>query len=83
MLFDLSIRGHHPSYIRHLIEYWQIHKLPKNLEIVVSCRFLDEHQDVVELSQGDHHQDIRFVPLTQAEEEHLHSRKSKFNRLSR
>ncbi|MDC0836424.1 glycosyltransferase family 4 protein [Limnospira maxima] len=83
MLFDLSIRGHHPSYIRHLIEYWQIHKIPKNLEIVVSCRFMNEHQDVVELSQGDHHQDIRFVPITQAEEEHLNSRKSKLKRLSR
>lgn len=83
MLFDLSIRGHHPSYIRHLIEYWQIHKIPKNLQIVVSPRFMEEHHDVVKLSQGENHQDIHFVAITEEEEQNFNSRKSRLKRLTR
>jgi glycosyltransferase involved in cell wall biosynthesis len=50
MLFDLSIYGHHPSYIQYLIAHWRDRQLPGRLEIVVSPPFSSEHADVVEFA---------------------------------
>jgi glycosyltransferase involved in cell wall biosynthesis len=76
MLFDLSIRGHHPSYIQHLIKYWQDKQLSGQLDIVVSPKFFKEHADVVALSS----ENVKFTAITNEEEVNLNSRKSKVTR---
>ena len=83
MLFDLSVRGHHPSYIQHLIDYWCKQTLPGCLQIVVSSRFQAEHGDVVEfgLTQGKGR--VKFTAITPQEEAALGSRKSKVKRTLR
>jgi glycosyltransferase involved in cell wall biosynthesis len=76
MLFDLSVRGHHPSYIQHLIKYWQDKKMSGQLDIVVSPKFFKEHADVVTLSS----ENVKFMAITDEEEANLNSRKSKIKR---
>lgn len=83
MLFDLSVKGHHPNYIQHLIKYWHKQKLSGNLYIVVSPKFLQEHADVVESADSGNQKNIQFVPITSEEEANLNSRKSRFKRAFR
>mgnify|MGYP006273905543 CR=1 FL=1 len=83
LIFDLSVRGHHPGYIQHLIEYWQSHKIPKMLNIVVSPQFLKEHSDVVKFAQSGEREDIDFIPITTEEAQSLNSYQSKFKRVLR
>jgi hypothetical protein len=45
ILFDLATGGHHPSYIRHLVNYWCDEKLPFNLDVVVSPKFIESITD--------------------------------------
>ena len=80
MLFDLSIYGHHPSYIQHLIEYWCKKELLGSLDIVVSPKFIQEHHDVVELASKRNQTNINFVAITRAEEAALKSRKTGLSR---
>jgi glycosyltransferase involved in cell wall biosynthesis len=80
ILFDLSIRGHHPNYIQHLIKYWLAQNLSGVLYIVVSPRFLHEHAEVVELAQSYSTNKIEFVAITIEEEAALRLRKSKLAR---
>ncbi len=83
MLFDPSIRGHHPNYIQYLIKYWHEHKLSGYLEIVVSPRFLQEHDDVVNLALSYNQENINFIAITLEEEAILNSRKSPLKRVLR
>ncbi|NJP17917.1 MAG: glycosyltransferase [Hydrococcus sp. CRU_1_1] len=92
MLFDLSVRGHHPIYIRHLIKYWRDcphssakgdRDLSGQLDIVVSPRFLVEHSDVVDFARSYDRDNIKFITITPAEEASLNSRKSRFKRVYR
>ena len=79
MLFDLSIFGHHPSYIQHFINYWITQKSPGSLDIVVSPKFLQEHSDVVKLATFNQ-DEINFIAITQSEEATLKPRNSGINR---
>lgn len=79
MLFDLSIFGHHPSYIQHFINYWTTQSSPGSLDIVVSPKFLQEHSDVVKLAAFNQ-EEINFIAITQEEEANLKSRNSGINR---
>ncbi len=83
MLFDLSIKGHHPTYIQHLIEYWNQRSLPGHLDIVVSPRFLTEHADVVALASHSSQDKVQFSAITLEEETRLGSRKASFDRFFR
>lgn len=83
LLFDLSVRGHHPNYIKHLIKYWQTHKLSGQLYIVVSPKFLKEHTEVVDLACKYDCSNINFVAISPEEEAALDSRKSHFKRAFR
>ena len=76
MLFDLSVKGHHPGYIQHLIKYWQKRNFNGHLDIVVSPAFFKEHSDVVNLQSGN----VSFTAITSEEEAMLSSRKSKIKR---
>lgn len=78
MFFDLSVRGHHPNYIRHLVQYWLNQDLPGTLDIVVSSKFFREHSDVVALANYSKDNRVRFISLTLAEESKLKPRKKSF-----
>ncbi|NJL56495.1 hypothetical protein HC928_15975 [bacterium] len=81
MLFDLSVRGHHPSYIQHLIRYWSVWNMQGSLDIVVSPKFLEEHGDVV--ASADDLDTVQFVAISKAEDDLLKSRKSRWKRALR
>ncbi|MGL5082242.1 MAG: glycosyltransferase [Microcoleaceae cyanobacterium] len=83
MLFDLSVRGHHASYIQHLIQYWDEHHIPGLLKIVVTPRFLKEHTDVVNWASHLSRPGLEFIPISLDEETALNSRKSRFKRAFR
>lgn len=68
MLFDLSINGHHPIYIQHLIQWWGKHQLPFDLDIVVSPRFIQHHSDVIDLATKYNHCSVQFIPISEQEE---------------
>jgi glycosyltransferase involved in cell wall biosynthesis len=74
MLFDLSINGHHPIYIKHLIQWWGKHQLPIDLDIVVSPKFIKHHTDVIELATKYNHCSIQFIPILEQEENDFKSR---------
>lgn len=80
LVFDLSIRGHHPNYIRHLIRYWHTQTHFQILSIVVSPRFLTEHADVVEFAEQQSNPNIRFIAITHPQESALKSRKKPIDR---
>jgi glycosyltransferase involved in cell wall biosynthesis len=68
MMFDLSINGHHPVYIQHLIHYWGTLQFPISIDIVVSSKFTQNHSDVADLVSKYNHCSIRFVPISAEEE---------------
>ncbi|PAX53162.1 glycosyltransferase [Brunnivagina elsteri] len=76
LLFDLITGGHHPSYIRHLIEYWCHQKLSGILDIVVSPQFLELHQDVINISLELGENRVKFIPISLEELSLLESQKS-------
>jgi glycosyltransferase involved in cell wall biosynthesis len=84
MLFDLSIRGHHPNYIQQLVEYWNTNCVSGRLEVVVSPKFLEEHSDVVDLANHlERREEIRFTAISSQEEAGLKPRNSFINRTQR
>jgi len=83
ILFDLSVKGHHPSYIRYLIQYWQKENLTGTLNIVVSPQFIQEHADVVGLADFSGHSQIKFIAITEKEAASLKTKKSPYNRILR
>lgn len=74
MLFDLSIYGHHPSYIQYLLEYWENHQVAEKLSILVSPKFLVEHFDVVDYAKRNVKHSIQFIAITPDEEATLVTR---------
>lgn len=83
MLFDLSIHGHHPAYIQHIVQYWHLHQISETLNIVVSPQFLDHHADVVEFAMKPGVENIRFVAIDPQAEDQLKPRKSSWDRMVR
>ncbi|MEN8444231.1 MAG: glycosyltransferase family 4 protein [Cyanobacteria bacterium J06555_13] len=80
MLFDLSIYGHHPGYIRYLLTYWHQQSFSGEIVVLVSPRFLVAHSDVVTLAKQLDSQRITFKAITQAEENSFRPRNSGLNR---
>lgn len=80
MLFDLSIYGHHPSYIKYLLQYWHQQERPGQLVVLVSPRFLEAHCDVVELAQRLDAENIQFHSIAASEERALKSRSTSVGR---
>lgn len=83
MLFDLSIHGHHPAYIQHLISYWHIQNLPGHLDIVVSPQFFQHHAEVVNLVAQKEIKNVSFVAIDSDIEAALKPRKSGWSRMQR
>lgn len=80
MLFELSIDGHYPGYIQHLVRYWGEQELPGSLDIVVSPQFRKQNSDIVDSVQNYGSSNINFIPITPEEETVLNSNSSAFNR---
>jgi glycosyltransferase involved in cell wall biosynthesis len=83
MLFDLSIEGHHPAYIQHLMQYWSDRQLPVDLNIVVSPKFLERHADVVSLATQRGESKVNFIAISPNAAASLKSNKSGINRTIR
>lgn len=83
MLFDLSVGGHHGSYIQHLISYWREEELPGHMDIVVLPKFMQQHSDVVNIALSCPQKNINFVAITPEEDTALKSRESSVNRALR
>jgi glycosyltransferase involved in cell wall biosynthesis len=76
LMFELSVGGHYPGYIQHLVRYWRAEQLPGELRVVVTPEFLRQHEDVV-ADAGDPAQTrIQFIAITAAEAVGLSSRRS-------
>jgi glycosyltransferase involved in cell wall biosynthesis len=83
MLFDLSIEGHHPAYIQHLIQYWCDCQVSGCLHIVVSPKFLERHADVVSLAANYPQSKVNFVAISPTAAASLKSNKSGVSRTIR
>jgi glycosyltransferase involved in cell wall biosynthesis len=53
MLFDLEFTGHHPHYIRHIVNFWQLAGNRDQLTIVVSPEFVDRHKAIVGMNYAE------------------------------
>lgn len=63
LLFDLSVGGHHPSYLKYLVQYWQEQDFSGQLDLVVTPEFEARHGDVATLvAQGARTQLITITP---------------------
>ena len=80
LIFAPWCYGHHPTYLQHLIQYWNRHQLPGALDILVSPEFLKEHSDVVDLSKGCDLGTVRFIPMSNQEYADLEANPSSFKR---
>lgn len=80
LIFAPWCYGHHPTYLQHLIRYWNAQELPGTLDILVSPEFLDVHSDVVALSQAGDRETVRFVPMTRQEYAELEANPSSLKR---
>lgn len=83
MLFELSIGGHYPGYIQHLIQYWCQQKFPGSLDIVVQPGFLTRNPDVVGVSSDYGVDNVNFVAISPAEAIKLNSLSSGLSRARR
>ncbi|WNZ27681.1 glycosyltransferase [Leptolyngbya sp. NK1-12] len=93
MLFSPWCYGHYPSYLYHLIRYWQhshrqsiqgasnnaLNSTLSTLNIVVVPRFFQEHQDVVELATAGP-ATIRFIATTLEEQKNVETAASGYRR---
>lgn len=83
LLFDLSVGGHHPGYIQHLIRYWGEQRLPGALDILVVQKFIQQHGEVVEAAQVYGQNRVNFITLTPEEEASLGDRSTLLKRRRR
>jgi glycosyltransferase involved in cell wall biosynthesis len=79
LIFELSVGGHYPTYILHLIRYWQKHQCLGVLKLVVSPRFLQDHAEVVQAAKSSAN-NIQFIAITPAQELALQPRTSSWRR---
>jgi glycosyltransferase involved in cell wall biosynthesis len=73
LIFAPWCYGHHPTYLRHLLNYWCQAQLAGSLTVVVLPSFLQEHGDVVDLAKGCDRGSIQFVATTPEEQSVLES----------
>ncbi|MEP0916923.1 glycosyltransferase [Leptolyngbya sp. DQ-M1] len=69
LLFDLSPRGHHPVYFKHLVKDWSQQQRPGCLHLVVSPALVKNHPDLIAFSTESTLSRIRFSSITEAEYE--------------
>ena len=70
LLFDTIIDGHHPDYLRHLIQYW-LHTQPDGeLIVVTQAIFEPVFRQLVDAFPSQ--TAVQFVPISQPEIDHVH-----------
>lgn len=83
MLFDLEASGHHGGYIQHLVRYWCQQQLPGQLDIVVSPKFIIQHNDVVNLATQYPQSKVNFITIPDSQAAKLDSVNSFTGRIVR
>lgn len=73
VVFDTATSGHHPVYIKHLVQYWQQAQISGTLHMVVAPHFADSHPDVVALASSQ--SCIQFTAIRIDEYERFQQRK--------
>lgn len=66
LLFDLNPHGHHPVYLRHLMQHWHQHQIPGCLQLVVSPEMVENHSDLLH-SQVTGDSRIEFTVISASE----------------
>ncbi len=83
LIFELSVGGHYPGYIQHLVRYWREAGLPGRLDVVVTPEFLAQHDDVVATAGDPTQSGIHFTAITTTEAAGLSDRRSGRSRIRR
>ena len=68
LLFELGLGGHRPSYLQHLVQFWNERNLAGVLNVVVRPEFIHRYPDIVALATKSGQGQVNFVPLTAAED---------------
>ena len=83
LLFELSVGGHYPEYVSHIVRYWCEQKLSGVLNVVVVPEFLERHSDVTEIPGNYQIDNVHFIAITSAERAGLKPYRSGINRTLR
>ena len=67
MVFELSVGGHYPEYIAHLINYWHEQPKSRQLVVIVSPKFIQQHGDVVDLAKKYSWDQVKVTSISQDE----------------
>nr|MBX2822750.1 hypothetical protein [Rhodothermaceae bacterium] len=59
VIFEPNAGGHHGLFIQHLLTYWGEEQLNGVIELIVTQRFLDTHQQIATLQSRYSNADIR------------------------
>lgn len=78
MLFEMSIYGHHSTYIRHLVRYWCEQAMRGHFYVVVTAQFVEECSEIMAIAQQYPQANVSFLPLTPSEEATLTAHPSSF-----
>ncbi|MGG6269235.1 glycosyltransferase [Leptolyngbya sp. AN03gr2] len=76
LLFDLGHTGHHPAYLRHIVQYWHQHQISGCLDLIVSPEFARKHPDLMALAKPTGVSSVRFTIVTEAEYDRYRNAKS-------
>ena len=60
VIFEPNAGGHHGLFIQHLLTYWGKEQLNGAIELIVTQRFLDTHQQIAALQSSYSNADIRI-----------------------
>jgi glycosyltransferase involved in cell wall biosynthesis len=67
LFFDLCSDGHHPSYIRHLIKYWNKADCSGSISFVVHIDLVKKHRDIVDLAEKNKDRGVSIVCIEASE----------------
>lgn len=68
MLFDTGVAGHHPTYIRYLLEYWCRNAGTRRLVVVVTAAFARAQADLLQAYRGT---SVGFAVMSDEETKHI------------
>lgn len=80
LLWELSVGGHYPEYISHIVRYWCEYKISGFLTVIIVPEFLERHFDVVAIPEQYKTKNVKFLPIKSEEQNKLHSYSSGINR---
>ncbi len=67
LVFELAVGGHHPVYLRYLVQHWQRERLPGTLLVVVSPDFLERHAEIAAITLDTLTSRIQFIAISAEE----------------